>query len=175
MLKKTAPKYIDMATTLPLPDHPGGASNHMRVFLTDLPLKCNSSLDRLLVTNHVLRKQGADWSSFAFLDALKLLDKFPLTICRKIFSSMYKTGPSYTLSILPSTSSREFIDNGEIVDAYFVVGTTTTTGMNIGVWGINNQQRVNIYYTPNTFGSEIPNGSFSKYLAQELEMLDNLS
>ncbi|CAG7728724.1 unnamed protein product [Allacma fusca] len=85
---------------------------------------------------------------------------------------MYKTGPSYSLSILPSTSSREFIDNVEIVDVYTVAGTTSTTGMNIVVWGINNQQRVNIYSTPNIFGLEIPKGSLiSKYLAQELEAL----
>ncbi|CAG7721954.1 unnamed protein product, partial [Allacma fusca] len=123
---KTPPEHIDMASTLAMPDHPGGANNNMRLFLTDLPLKCISSLDRLLVTNHVLRKRGADWSSFASLHAVELLGKFPLTICRNIFCSMYKTGPSYSLSILPSTSSREFIDNGEIVDVYTVAGTTYT-------------------------------------------------
>ncbi|CAG7828440.1 unnamed protein product [Allacma fusca] len=88
-----------------------------------------------------------------------------------MFLSMFKTGPSYSLSIVPVTTSREFIDNAEIVDVYSTVGVSSSVGMNICVWGVNNQQRVNFCYTPNLFGSEISKGTLSKCVAQEIKNL----
>ncbi|CAG7722705.1 unnamed protein product [Allacma fusca] len=175
-LQKVPPKYIDMVATLPMPDHPGGTSNHLRTFLTELPLKSISSIDRLMVTNDIVRKCGANWSSMASINFIKLLGIFPLSITSRMFSSITKSGPSYSISIIPVTSSMEFIDNAEIVDVYANFAVSTSIGMNICVWGINNQQRVNFCYTPNLFGSEIPKGTLSKYMAQELkELATNLS
>ncbi|CAG7820602.1 unnamed protein product [Allacma fusca] len=102
-LKKTPPKYIDLVVTLALPDHPGGASNHMRFVSTEHPLKSVSSLDRLHVTQKILRKVGTNWSSLVSLNFVKILGIFPVTIVTKILFPCSKMGQAalYQLYLSP--------------------------------------------------------------------------
>ncbi|CAG7719685.1 unnamed protein product [Allacma fusca] len=169
------PEHIDALSTLGTPDHPGGTTNHMRLVMDVVPLKSLSSLDRLLATDSILKESECQGSTLSTLYLFRLISMFPLAICRSICLTLYILGPSYFLSILPSTTSQDFIDEAEIVDVYVQLSLNSPIGMGIAVWGLNNKQRINILQTPNLFSSDKPITSLTASIVQKLEELGKLN
>ncbi|CAG7818131.1 unnamed protein product [Allacma fusca] len=154
----------------------GGMTNQTKFVVDELPLKSPSPLDRLLATDAALKGYEGGMSSFASLYLSRIISMFPAAISRQFLPAMYYLGPSYFLTVIPCTTTREFIDNLEIVDVYIMAGFMVPIGMVITVWGINNKQRANFLATPCIFGMDnTPIAKLAADFVQELEELASLS
>ncbi|CAG7819550.1 unnamed protein product, partial [Allacma fusca] len=54
---------------------------------------------------------------------------------RTIVSMGTQLGPVVDVTSLPCTSSREFVDNGEIIDTFFVLNPNSGIGILVSSWG----------------------------------------
>ncbi|CAG7818420.1 unnamed protein product, partial [Allacma fusca] len=64
-----------------------------------------------------------------------------------------------------------FVDEGEIIDAFFTCNPYGKIGMTISSWGVNNQQRVVFNMAENVVGTQIPPGILSSKFLSELNVL----
>ncbi|CAG7826100.1 unnamed protein product, partial [Allacma fusca] len=174
--KKLTPDNITTLSTFGTPDHTLGTTNHMKFAVDELPLKSSSSLGRLLATDAALKRSGGGMSSFASLYLCWATSMLPSAICSQFHKAMYYLGPSYILTVMPCTTTREFIDNMEIVDGYCLATLSLPIGMFVTVGGINNTQRINVSASPCILGTnDAPLTDLTTEFLQELEELASLN
>ncbi|CAG7830480.1 unnamed protein product [Allacma fusca] len=147
---KNVPAFIDVMSALPHPDHTGVMCNYG--VTGDFPLDSNSSVERLHQTDAILKHISADVGMQVNSNVVVSLGLLPTAVAYKLFSSIYKLGPSYLVSVLPTTSTAEYIDDGEIVDVFLITVLRSDLGMNVHAWGGNNQQRYNFVMDKNVLG-----------------------
>ncbi|CAG7716127.1 unnamed protein product [Allacma fusca] len=84
----------------------------------NFPLEATSSADRLHQTDAVLKHISAGVGLSVKSNVAVLLGLLPAAVAGKIFSSAFKHGPGYMIDPLPTTTSAEYVDDGEIVDVF---------------------------------------------------------
>ncbi|CAG7820640.1 unnamed protein product [Allacma fusca] len=128
---KNIPTSIDVLTTLPHVEHTGVMCNYGHTVSVDFPLHSTSSVERLHQTDAIFKHISADVGIPANSNVVVSLGLLPTTVACKIFSSIFQLGPSYLASVLPTTTSAEYIDDGEIVDVFFIVALKSDLGKKI--------------------------------------------
>ncbi|CAG7829028.1 unnamed protein product [Allacma fusca] len=134
----------------------------------DFPLETTSSVDRLHQTDTILKHISADVGLSANSNAVVSLGLFPTAIASRIFSSVYKFGPSYLISTLPTTTTAEYNNDGEIVDVFYIAVPEGDLGMNVCAWGVNNQQRFSFLVDKNVLGDA---SNIGQAFTEELKLL----
>ncbi|CAG7733919.1 unnamed protein product [Allacma fusca] len=122
------PNTIDILSAFPVSKHPGGLCNYATTILEDFPLQFESSERRLHETSEVLKSISKNRGPITTFYLLQVLAFLPSTVINKLVSSTYKLRPSFFISIVPTTSSTEYFDGGEILDAFFVGTVIGNTG-----------------------------------------------
>ncbi|CAG7729542.1 unnamed protein product [Allacma fusca] len=114
--------------------------------------------------------------SLAFGYGLRLVTKLPVKIIRTLLEITYARSPSLFYSCLPSSTSREFVDGMEIVDAFACACVTTGIGMSALSWGVNNRQRMTFWACGNILNSSVPLApeTLSNFFTEDIEKLHGL-
>ncbi|CAG7727536.1 unnamed protein product [Allacma fusca] len=162
---------MDIGTVTPLPGHPEGLCNHWISFLTEYPCQSDTSVERLYRTETVIKKNESSPFCLAFTYSLRLATKLPVKIVRTLLVCTYARAPSLALTSFPTSTSREFVDGMEVVDAYASACVTTGIGMEVTSWGVNNRQRTTFWACENILKSPVAPGTLSNFYMEDIEEL----
>ncbi|CAG7820444.1 unnamed protein product [Allacma fusca] len=149
---KNVPPSLDVISALAHPDHTGVMCNYGLLVTGDFPLEATSSADRLRQTDTVLKHISADVGISASSNLTVLIGLLPTPITLKLFSSVFKHGPSYMIAPLPITTSTDYVDDGEIVDVFGFALLRSGLEMAVYTSGSNNQHRFHFLMDKNVFG-----------------------
>ncbi|CAG7730375.1 unnamed protein product, partial [Allacma fusca] len=165
------PQNISGFSAFPLLEHPGGLCNHWTSIIDEFPCESSNSTHRLYSTHKILQRAKNCFTPIANSMNLRFISMFPVWILRRFVWPIYELGPTFAMSNVPCTVSKEFVDGGVIVDAFMVLSTFHRIGMVISSWGVNNQQRIVFNVTRNLLGSQLPPDALSSGFMLELEQL----
>ncbi|CAG7825198.1 unnamed protein product [Allacma fusca] len=170
----TPPESINLGYGLPLSNHPGGFNVHVTQSTMELPCYAECPKQRLRQTHDIIVEGADSLLQLVFAYFLRFLALAPVpiiwTLQRQILAPS-KFLPSYFLTNMPVTTTKENVDGLEIVDIFHGVSVTHGIGLFISCLGINNKQRFFFNMDKSVFGDEASAKKISVYFEEELKAL----
>ncbi|CAG7726541.1 unnamed protein product [Allacma fusca] len=170
----TPPETINLGYVLPLPNHPGGFNVHVTQSTMELPCYADSPKERLRRTHDIIVKDAGSLSPLILAYFLRLLSLAPVPITSALQGKILvpsKFLPSYFLTNMPVTTTRDDVDGLEIVDLIHGISVTYGMGLFISSLGVNNRQRFFFNMDKSVFGDEASAIKFPTYFEEELKAL----
>ncbi|CAG7825197.1 unnamed protein product, partial [Allacma fusca] len=170
----TPPESIKLGYVLPLSNHPGGFNVHVTQSTMELPCYADSPKERLRRTHDIIVEDAGSLLPLILAFFVRLMSLAPLPITSTLQDKILvpsKYLPSYFLTNMPITTTREDVDGLEIVDLFHGISVTYGIGLFISSLGVNEKKRVFFNMDKSVFGNEASARKFPKYFEEELKSL----